>query len=795
MKPVTDPAILAQLNAGSPAAAPAAGPRPVTDPALLAQLDAPPAQPDAIETALRKAQLPGRAVIEGVQDMAGMARLLNPVGLAQSLMDVARPQSEAARLTGTPDNPPDQRLADILGLVQPESAGERVFDAAGRGLTGAAMTGGASTLPALLGGATGGASGQIAKENDVGPLGQLIASLVGGFAPQAGPAAANAIRSTLVNQPATAARIAASEASGAGVPSVAQATGNPIAGMIEKVLARFPGSSGLMAERSAQSQVGALTKAADDAAAATAAANATAVQGAEIAGAQKAAQSAQSLDSTIAGVLKGSERSAGRVDAAAGQVDDLANRMTPRPTPEAAGRSTIKAFEETFLPESSARGAKLYTEVDKAIPDGSAFQPTAAAKILGENATKIIPNPKLKQIAEGIIGQLDDAGKLTYGKAKELRTQIGDLIADAGYAPDSGRTQLKRLYAALSDDIKQLAPKGSAAERALNRASTYWAARMNRIESVESAIEKVGGPEKVYSALINSGVKSGEGATVLRQVLSSLKNDPDAIKALAGTTLARMGKKNPGASSAETAEWSAEKFIEDYDKMSGGVRALFGRLEPGFQDDLAKVVTNLKALRDDGAGGTSESIREAAQKQIQSILSRGETAIDKGKAQSAVAVERLKTQQSIAAAKAAGKNADEIARIRAAGVGKEGRAIRLGTVAGLIGGSFLGPVALIGAGTIVGGANVAARVMTKPGFVKWLAKQSDVPAGALQSSLGALSAQNPDDEDIQAFVAQVLGESPAEAPAQPDAAPAPVPNPRPFRPYEFGIMDNSPAGG
>lgn len=107
----------------------------------------------------------------------------------------------------------------------------------------------------------------------------------------------------------------------------------------------------------------------------------------------------------------------------------------------------------------------------------------------------------------------------------------------------------------------------------------------------------------------------------------------------------------------------------------------------------------------------------------------------------------------------------------------------------------MGPVALIGAGTIVGGANVAARVMTKPGFVKWLAKQSDVPAGALQSSLGALSAQNPDDEDIQAFVAQVLGESPAEAPAQPDAAPAPVPNPRPFRPYEFGIMDNSPAGG
>ena len=750
MKPVTDPNILAQLNAGAPA-----GPRPVTDPALFAQLDAPapppaaPYEPDMIETVLRKLQLPGRAVIEGVQDMGQMAQLSNPAGLTQALMQL-----------GT-DAPPDPRIADMIGMVQPETAGERVFDAAGRAVTGGVLTGGAGLIPAI-GAATGGAAGQITKESGGGMGAQLLASLLGGLTPQGAVGASNALRATLVNQPAAAARIAASEAAGAGIPTVAQATDNPIAGIIESVLSRFPGSSGRMAENAAESQIGALTKSATDDLAATTAANAGAVRSLELSGAQNAARGAQAMDSDVARIAQLSGQSAGKVSAAASSVDDLAGRMTQRPTPEAAGRAVVRGFEESFLPETSARGGKLYAEVDKMIPADAKFQPLSAAKILGENATKIIPNPKLGQIAEGIIGQLDDAGELTYGRAKELRTQIGELIADAGYAPDSGRTQLKRLYGALSDDIKALAPKGSPAERALTRASTYWGARMGRIESVETAVEKAGGPEKVYSALINSGVKSGEGATTLRKVMSSLKGDKEAIRAVAGTTLSRMGKKNPGAASADTAEWSADRFIEDYEKMGDGVRALFGRIEPGFQDDLAKVVANMKALRDTNAGGTAESIRDAARKQMQSILSRGEAAIDKGKAQSAVAVERLKTQQAIAAARAAGKNADDIAKIRAAGAGSEGRAIRLGTVGGLIGGSFFGPAALAGAAALAGGANIASRVMTNPKFVKWLARQDKVPAGGLSSSLGALAAQNPDDEDIQAFVSELRdGAAPA----------------------------------
>lgn len=637
-----------------------------------------PEQPDAIETALRKAQLPGRAVIEGVQDMAGMARLLNPAGLAQSLMNVARPQSEAARLTGTPDNPPDQRLADILGLVQPESAGERVFDAAGRGLTGAAMTGGASTLPALLGGATGGASGQITKEAGGGPVAQLIASLVGGLSPQAATSGLGAIRTAIAN-PQRAAGVIDDFATAGTTPNAIQATAAPsvdptkpaggaIAQTIDYLLRKTPGSAGRMADEAA-------------------------TQGQQI----------------------------------GARVDDVARGLTPDPTPEAAGGAIKQGFDR-FVSGAKAEAAKLYDQVDKYLPKETPVALTRTQEVLAKEATEILPDSTMARVMSGITEKLDDAGNLPYAAVKELRSRIGKLMSDHQYVSD--RPQLDRLYGALSDDVSVMAGKNPQGKAALDTASAFWRDSVMRpIEETQHVIAKAGGPEKIYNAAV-SGTK--DGATTLRSLMTSLKGSPEAQKAITGTVLARMGKAAPNAGEDAAAGFTVDRFVKDFDTLSPQARKVlfepFGEKFVKDMDTIVKVARQVKAagLRSKSEGGVSGALRK---------LSLGGAAW---------------------------------AVLGTAGAGAA-------------------------AGTASGTANLTSRLLTNPKFVRWLASAADRPAGGLAAAAGALSANNPDDEDIAAFVAAARNESAAERPARPE--PAPAPNPRATRPYEFGIMDNSPAGG
>ena len=637
MKPVTDPNILAQLNAGAPA-----GPRPVTDPALLAQLDAPappataPYEPDMIETVLRKLQLPGRAVIEGVQDIGQMAQLSNPAGLTQALMQL-----------GT-DAPPDPRIADMIGMVQPETAGERVFDAAGRAVTGGVLTGGAGLIPAI-GAATGGAAGQITKESGGGMGAQLLASLLGGLTPQGAVGASNALRATLVNQPAAAARIAASEAAGAGVPTVAQATDNPIAGIIESLAARWPGSSAPMAAKSA---------------------------------AQTEGMSATAM----------------------GSADDLVRSLTDTPTREAAGRAVIGAVEKGFAPTTRARANELYSARDKLIPEEFPV-PVAKVRAFLEDAAKpidesvegakelnaaLVANPEIIALRGAIEAATKNGGSIPYSALKQVQSKIGRAIEDAGLADKFPRKQMRALYATIGSDISESLASNPAGKRAAMNADKYYATRADTLESLAPIIEKQGGPSKVYNAIITGGVKRNEGVEMLRKVMSATRGNPDAQKALAGTVLKEMGK-------------TPEEFVKRYTAMPAANKALFDRLGPEFRADLDKVVKGM---------------------------------------------ERTVSANAKRAADAPGES---VKNLRSTAAGATAMALVTGHL-------FTAGLAAASAGAARGTAGI----MTNPKFVKWLARQDKVPAGGLSSSLGALAAQNPDDEDIQAFVSELRdGAAPA----------------------------------
>ena len=130
--PVTDPALLAQLNAGDTAAPAAAGPRPVTDPAILQQLNAPAtpeARPGMTGYAASRARNPNTHVDEpGINwnDVtAGVSQFAQGVnkpvyGTIGALADLI--PDTASRLTGGPGMRPVTNFLQKYAYPTPPEA-------------------------------------------------------------------------------------------------------------------------------------------------------------------------------------------------------------------------------------------------------------------------------------------------------------------------------------------------------------------------------------------------------------------------------------------------------------------------------------------------------------------------------------------------------------------------------------------------------------------------------------------------------------------------------------------------
>lgn len=136
----------------------------------------------------RQAGLTARYGIEGIGDVVGIVQ--NPLSV---ITGGAIPRAQDVY----------PALATRMGLPQPETEGEKLVGAASRGVVGAGTTAGAGGLstqaPGLIGqagkffatqpaaqltaAATGAGSAELARQSDIGPMGQLAAGIAGGLAP------------------------------------------------------------------------------------------------------------------------------------------------------------------------------------------------------------------------------------------------------------------------------------------------------------------------------------------------------------------------------------------------------------------------------------------------------------------------------------------------------------------------------------------------------------------------------------------------------------------------------------
>lgn len=618
-------------------------------------------EPSFLDAVKRQAGIGGRAIIRGAYDLSGM--------LGGDLIGAAESAATGQR-TRTSRESADW-LADKIGLPRPTTSAERVSSdvtsavAGGGGVIGIGR-GLATQTPRAVSGigrllasqpttqiasaATGAGAASAAREAGGGTGAQLTAGLLGGMAPSFGVAGVSeALRRTVRGGEAGRAtmerNIADFRRVGA-TPSVGQAAANNRTRGIESLLAGAPTSAGRMgafAERQAED---------------------------------------------IGGGLRG-----------------MADDFMPNASAERAGRA-VERGAETFSGNVKATKRALYWQADRFIPETTPMPMAATQRTLIDltspnpaamQTTGGLVNPKIAQLRQNVMDDMAaNGGVLPYAAVKELRSRIGEELTDFSLSVDRPTREYKALYASLSRDLEDAArSQGPEAMAAAKRANDYTRAAAERLEQVQRVVDKNGGPEKIYNAVI-AGTQ--DGGTTLRAVMQSLPKDGQ--RAVTAAIIKRMGLATPGQQGAAGDTFSAQTFLTNWNRLSPEAkRAAFDRHGPRFSADMDKVARVAANIRDGSRVFANPS----------------------GTAN------------------------------RAAAIGYYG-SLAASTGAAAMG---AGPVPL--ASLVLGGisANVAARAMTNPRVVSWLARATEMPVSSLPQQVMLLKsqAQASGDEDLAELAA------------------------------------------
>lgn len=572
------------------------------------------------------------------------------------------------RQMGVPEMVPSERLnrwrgpawvdfARRNGIISTPPAGEPTGLAEGgrrlgRFLGSSAVMGGPEAIPSAITGAIG---SEVGKAVDPTGYGEAIGGVVGSLAPTATAATIPAIASGVKrafrggNAGRLALESAIKDADTAGTNiTVGQGTQKPFSQYTEALLRYLPGGAGRIAKvaESAASDIGA-------------------------------------------------------------KIQDMAGRLAKGADPVSAGQAVqrgIGGFMKNFRNTSE----RLYGDVDAAIPPDTAVSVSRTVGELGKvlkpiggapGVSKVMLNNKLADVSKALLEDVkNNNGDLPYEGVKQLRSWLGRQLSDNSLVNDLPRAQLKQIYGALSDDMRNAAvSQGPDAERAFNRASDYYSASMKRIDEHLDRLSKLGAePEKLFESLW----RGREGDTFLQQVRRSI--NPDDWKFVASAVLKRLGDANPSAQNAAGTVFSPETFLTQWNKISpASKQSLFGGYGT-LRGDLDAVARTVGRIR-----GQSKILSNSS--------GTTPTALNAG----------------------------------AAGAG----ILALGTGQVHIAAGIAGQVLF---------NNLTARMMTSPKFVRWLAKTVNAKPSLLPTALSALpsvasSTDQDTAKDIQAYAQQFTG--------------------------------------
>ena len=328
-----------------------------------------------------------------------------------------------------------------------------------------------------------------------------------------------------------------------------------------------------------------------------------------------------------------------------------------------------------FVGRFQSKSGTLFGELDKYLKpkQGIKLDNTVTklrdivAPVKGAEGTSVVfKNQFLDDILKGLEKDLaKGGGTLPYQAVKSIKGKIGNKISSFDLINPVDKAQLKTIYGVLSEDIKIALKGNTKGLNALTRANKYYQSGLKRIDDYLQPISKTADPDRIASLLINTGK---EGSSRLNAIKKSLNEDQYNV--FVSNVIDRMGRLQASqALSGEFVEgvgkFSSETFLTNYNKLSKAARdSLFSGKgwTKGMKKDFDQIVNISNFIRESGKTFRNPS----------------------------------------------------------------GTADRLVGQFAFIGGGGMAvmgqPQFLLSLPLVIGGANISARLMTNPSFIKWLAQ-------------------------------------------------------------------------
>jgi len=284
------------------------------------------------------------------------------------------------------------------------------------------------------------------------------------------------------------------------------------------------------------------------------------------------------------------------------QQADLGAGTDTGTTAAQAGRTIEKGItgEGGFLERTKATWQKLDADVAAKLPPNSQSAPTNTIQTLdaltspvqgAQATTGALVNPKLAEMKANFAADLQaNNGQIPYEALRAVRSRIGSMLDDALVTGIPGG-ELKRVYGALSKDM-EAAANAAGAGKEFARQNAYYSARMDRIEGV---LDRVLGsnrqPEDIFK-LVNP--TNPDQAGKLTAVMRSLK--PEERQVVTEAIVNRMGRASPGRQDASGDVFSSETFLTNWNRMSDRAKeqVFSDSSMRDSMDALAKVSENIR---------------------------------------------------------------------------------------------------------------------------------------------------------------------------------------------------------
>lgn len=360
-------------------------------------------------------------------------------------------------------------------------------------------------------------------------------------------------------------------------------------------------------------------------------------------------------------------------------------------TAEAGGRAIKEGIsgDGGFLDRTKAQWVKLDDELAAKVGDRT-FAPANTVSAL-DSLTKLAPgaekttaslvNPKIAEIKANLNADLQaNNGVIPFDSLRALRSKVGSMLDDS-LVSGVPNGELKRLYGGLSKDLEASAKEAGAGPE-FARQSNYYRARMDRIENT---LDSVLGNGKTFEQIFKGVAPTDiDSVNKIRQVYRSL--EPDQRQVVSEAIVNRMGRATPGKQDATGEKFSSETFLSNWSRINDSAKAQL------FPDSATR-------NRLDAIAKVSSEIRDSGKPFANSSG----------------------TSQGLSAA---GVYSTVPAAATLAATGHPGTAASV----------------VLGAGALVAGANIGAKMLTSPGVVDWLAKSAKVSTPEqMTAQMGRLS--------------------------------------------------------